>query len=62
MTFKNIDTMEKEHKKLVIQFRVTGSEKELIEKAAAKMHRTTGARPTMSRVILQAVTQYLVKD
>ena len=62
MTFKNIDTMEKEHKKLVIQFRVTEAERAMIDKAAAKMHRITGARQTMSRVILQAVTQYLVKD
>jgi len=40
---------------------VTGSEKALIEKAAERMHRTTGAKQTISQVILQAVKEYLEK-
>ena len=62
MTFKNINTMEKEHKKLVIQLRVTQVERAMIDKAAERMHKTTGARPTISRVILQAVAGYLAKE
>ncbi|MEI7982142.1 MAG: hypothetical protein WCI71_10850 [Bacteroidota bacterium] len=51
-----------EKKNSVIRLRVTGSERAMIDKAATKMHRTTGARATLSRVILQAVAQYLAKE
>jgi hypothetical protein len=51
--------MKSENKNIVIRLRVTEMERAMIDKANAKMHRTTGARPTISRVILQAVEQYL---
>jgi uncharacterized protein (DUF1778 family) len=54
--------MKTENKNIVIRLRVTEAERAMIDKAAAKMHRTTGARQTLSRVILQAVEQYLTKD
>jgi ribosomal protein L5 len=51
--------VEKEPKKFIIQFRVNEAERAMIEKAAAKMHRTTGAKPTISRAILQIVKQHI---
>ena len=54
--------MQKELKTGLIRLRVTETEMKLINKTAAKMHRTTGARATVSRVILEAVKQYLTKD
>lgn len=54
--------MKTENKNLSIRLRVTPAERAMIDKAADKMHRTTGARQTISRVILQAVEQYLTKD
>ena len=54
--------MKTENKNIVIRLRVTEVERAMIEKAAERMHKTTGAKQTISRVILQAVKQYLAKD
>jgi uncharacterized protein (DUF1778 family) len=53
--------MQKEVKTQSIRIRVTKSERAMIDTAAERMHRTTGARQTISRVILQAVKEYLTK-
>ena len=53
--------MKKENKTGYIQVRVTDNDKKIIDKAANKMHKDTGAKATVSRVIREAVKQYLEK-
>lgn len=53
--------MKKEIKSSTIKLRVTDTDKQTIDKAVVKMNKTTGAKPTVSRVIREALKQYLEK-